>query len=88
MMDRYWFVPPPDRISYIENAYNKAIPKRRTVIYPPFLPQGRPAKKTRTERTCKHCGDPFEAKRADAQFCKPKCRQAASRKQRKAVTDN
>jgi hypothetical protein len=85
MMDRYWFVPPPDKTSYRENAFSKAIPRRQTIIYPPFLPKGRPAKKAQTERTCKHCDGLFEAKRADARFCGPKCRQAASRK--RAVTD-
>lgn len=26
--------------------------------------------------TCPHCSDPFEPKRADQVYCRPKCRQA------------
>jgi hypothetical protein len=29
--------------------------------------------------SCAHCGQPFEAKRADAKFCSPACKQAGHR---------
>jgi hypothetical protein len=36
-------------------------------------------------RPCAQCGEPFEPRRDDAQFCSPRCRQKAYRKR---VTDN
>jgi Zn finger protein HypA/HybF involved in hydrogenase expression len=32
-----------------------------------------------SERICQQCGQPFPAKRADARFCSPACRQRSSR---------
>jgi len=79
VIDRYWFVPPPDVTSYRENAFSGHIPRRRTTIYPPFRPKGRPAKKARSERTCAMCGGEFKAKRPEAVYCSPACRKRASR---------
>jgi hypothetical protein len=81
MIDRYWFVPVEDKVQYGELAYSKAIPPRRTTIYPPFLPKGRPEPKAKEEMTCARCGGPFDAKRKDAKFCSAKCQKAAKRKQ-------
>jgi len=35
--------------------------------------------KAPTARNCQHCGDAFTAKRTDAKYCSPRCRQAARR---------
>ena len=36
------------------------------------------------EVTCEICNDPFPATRVDARYCSPRCRQRASRQQRKS----
>jgi len=37
------------------------------------------ANKTSTKRICENCSESFLAKRKDAKYCSPKCRQAARR---------
>lgn len=80
MMDRYWFVPVGNYTDYVELAKSQSIPRRRTIIYPPFLPKGRPVKKV-GEKECAECGKTFLAKRKDALFCPGgACRKRASRR--------
>jgi hypothetical protein len=52
-----------------------------------IVPQPKPVKveakqELSVTKRCDICGQPFQAKRADAKCCSPKCRQVASRKNR------
>jgi hypothetical protein len=83
MIDRYWFVHRNDRTGYIEDANDDKIPSRQTTIYPPFLPRHKRLNGELRVRRCRMCNEEFQFKRVDAEYCSPKCRQAAKRARRK-----
>jgi hypothetical protein len=79
-IDTYWFVPVADRTQYIELAQSDAIPKRKTIIPPPFLPRLKRLNGQKRTRRCRHCNEVFTCKRIDAEYCpNEKCRKAAAR---------
>jgi hypothetical protein len=78
-IDQYWFVHVDDSTSYRELAYSNAIPDKKTMIPPPFLPRLKRLNGRKRERYCRWCNSKFECKRIDAEYCSPRCKKAANR---------